>query len=90
MGDSYGSHVLTALQRFIDTHNSYVAEHDARLKILEHRLDALEAKQATAQVPAVTVAECVKAMDEALGMLREGSSAWLILHNAIKIAKGGE
>ncbi|CAB4130486.1 hypothetical protein UFOVP124_2 [uncultured Caudovirales phage] len=55
MGDSYGSHVLHSLQKFINTQNSYIAEHDEKLKMLEHRLTALEAQQAPAQVPAVTV-----------------------------------
>ena len=68
MSDSYGSHVLTALKRFIDTHNSYVAEHDAKLKILEQRLNALEAaQQAPAQVPAATCEQCeLKAENAAL------------------------
>lgn len=51
--DSYGSHVLHSLQRFINTHNNYVFEHDQKLKMLEHRLTALEsAQQAPAQAPA--------------------------------------
>ena len=49
MNESYGSHVLTALQRFINTNTDFVAEHDAKLKILEKRLSALESARERAE-----------------------------------------
>jgi hypothetical protein len=73
--------------------------HEEKLSKLESRINALEAaKQTPAQVPAVTVADCVRAMEEAYGLLASyGDLSFTrfavvrdTLHTAIQRAKGGE